>query len=254
MPTGEGIEHGPALDALRERGAHRHDPIRFRYLEALARRAEAHGGDARRLLDDRLHEALADYAARHPGPVPLPGDAANGSAREFSEAGRDSRRQPVGGTVRERRRAAPQRAEPRPRGPLAELVRYLASQSPTQADDAAGDGAAGDAAASNIGTRVEPKALQFFRDTWSKLNVDRQLTRSLANVPGNAGPLNSHLLALRTIQSLHDISPDYVNRFMSYVDALLWLEQASHAGPPVPASTTRGDGDRKRKAGRARPR
>jgi len=53
---------GAAIEALRERGAHQFDPIRFRFIEALARRAQAYGGDARQLLDGRLAKLLADYA------------------------------------------------------------------------------------------------------------------------------------------------------------------------------------------------
>ena len=42
------------FDALRECGAQRLDPVRFRLAESLARRAGAHAGAARRVLDDKL--------------------------------------------------------------------------------------------------------------------------------------------------------------------------------------------------------
>jgi hypothetical protein len=51
------------LDAWRERGADRLDPVRFRLIEALERRAASHSGEARRLLDARLSELMAQYAA-----------------------------------------------------------------------------------------------------------------------------------------------------------------------------------------------
>lgn len=51
------------IDALRQRGADRLDPVRFRFLEAMARRAVAHEGEARRLLDERLTHLLAVYDA-----------------------------------------------------------------------------------------------------------------------------------------------------------------------------------------------
>jgi hypothetical protein len=61
------------LDAWRERGADRLDPVRFRLIEALERRAARHSGEARRLLDARLSELMAGYAAldsasTHSGP------------------------------------------------------------------------------------------------------------------------------------------------------------------------------------------
>jgi hypothetical protein len=51
------------LEAWRERGADRLDPLRFRLIEALAQRAASHGGEARRLLDTRLSELMSAYAA-----------------------------------------------------------------------------------------------------------------------------------------------------------------------------------------------
>ncbi|WP_437176681.1 DUF2894 domain-containing protein [Burkholderia glumae] len=44
-------------------GADRLAPVRFAALVALARRAGAHAGTARRVLDARLAALLADYAA-----------------------------------------------------------------------------------------------------------------------------------------------------------------------------------------------
>ncbi|PKO55269.1 MAG: hypothetical protein CVU28_06990, partial [Betaproteobacteria bacterium HGW-Betaproteobacteria-21] len=43
-----------AIGGLRARGAARFDPVHFRFIESLARRAAAHGGAARRELDRRL--------------------------------------------------------------------------------------------------------------------------------------------------------------------------------------------------------
>ena len=42
------------LDAWREQGADRLDPVRFHFIEALERRAAGHSGEARRILDDRV--------------------------------------------------------------------------------------------------------------------------------------------------------------------------------------------------------
>jgi hypothetical protein len=58
------------LDAWRERGADRLDPVRFRLIEALERRAASHSGEARRLLDARLSELMAEYAALDGHAVP----------------------------------------------------------------------------------------------------------------------------------------------------------------------------------------
>lgn len=59
------------LDAWREQGAARLDPVRFHRLDALERRAAALDGDARALLDARLAALADEYAqlvARTPAP------------------------------------------------------------------------------------------------------------------------------------------------------------------------------------------
>jgi len=66
-------EHGLAdrLAALRAEGAWRADPVRFRTLEALARRIPAQREPVQRLLESKLAAALAEYAAAAQ-PVPTP--------------------------------------------------------------------------------------------------------------------------------------------------------------------------------------
>jgi hypothetical protein len=64
------------IDACRARGDHRRDPVRFRFIEALARRAATHHGETRRILDARLRELLAAYADEHSAEIP----AAEGTA------------------------------------------------------------------------------------------------------------------------------------------------------------------------------
>jgi len=51
------------LDAWRASGADRVDPLRFRFIDALARRAADYDGEARRFLDGRLSALLDEYAA-----------------------------------------------------------------------------------------------------------------------------------------------------------------------------------------------
>jgi hypothetical protein len=92
-----------AIQALRERGAPHVDPVRFRLIESLARRAASHEGAARRVLDDRLAVLLS----------------ACGQA--LDRAGSQGERPPT-----------PAEAGPVPRGPLADLVAGLARQAPIQ--------------------------------------------------------------------------------------------------------------------------
>jgi hypothetical protein len=94
------------------------------------------------------------------------------------------------------------------------------------------------------------KSLRCFRDTWSKLSIDQSVAQALATGPSNAGPLNSHSLILQSLKLMRDAAPEYLNRFMTYADALLWLEEAD-SGSAVPKKNAgRSEGGKKRKSGR----
>lgn len=196
-------DHAAVIAALRERGAERFDPVRFRFIEALARRAQAYQGDARLLLDERLAKALQEYS-------------------ECLELAQDKAEESVGAQDSQ--------------SPLAELATYIARCSSVDAVvRVAPDGESSTNAPTNSPTNspaetsTELKSVRYFRDTWSRLSVEQQLAQALAQAPENAGPLNSHLLVLRALTRMRDLSPDYLNRFMSYVDALLWLDEADSA-------------------------
>jgi hypothetical protein len=73
-------------------------------------------------------------------------------------------------------------------------------------------------------------ALQYFHATWSKLSAGRQLRQSLEQVPGNAGPLNSNRLVHRALSLMNELSPDYLQQFLSYVETLAALGDLAVGG------------------------
>lgn len=199
-----------AIDALRARGAHRLDPVRFRHIEALARRSAAHHGEARRLLDERLDRLLADYAQQ-------------------AEA---------------RRTARALRSEPaRHRSALSDL---LADLSRHAAEPGAGNDRAADPG------RIDPlhqaprelRTLRQHRSTWTGLKVDRQMAQAQARVPDNAGPLHTQRLLHQALTTMREISPDYVHRLMSHVEALQAMVPAGPAAPATKKVTSRGSRER----------
>jgi hypothetical protein len=209
------------IAALRARGAQHADPVNFRFIEALHRRSAAHRGEARAILDRKLAQALTACAERLAQAGAVAGD------RTGHDAG------------------ATRRGRPGP-GPLADLVRRLDGQAVQ-----AGGGAA-EAGLASAEAPVELKALRTFRATWSRLSVDRQLRRSLAKPPENAGPLNSHLLVLRALALMDETAPAYLQRLMGHVETLLWLDQAGSGPLAVPAKSIRSERARQRKPGRGK--
>ena len=199
------------LDAWRERHADRLDPVRFRFIEAMARRAAAHEGEVRRLLDARLSALLDAYAGDLEAAAPQVGDADGQTAS-----------------------AAPSR------GALGELVDRLARRASSSGDPTAAD------AASQPLVFSQADVLDEFRQLWSKLRTRSQLRQSLEQTPVNAGPLNSSALVHRAIALMHQLSPGYLQHFLAYVDALSGMEAlarvipvATKDAPPVAGAKRR---------------
>jgi hypothetical protein len=259
-PPVEHLNADEVLNTWRERGAHRMDPVRFRFIEALARRAATHHGEARRILDHKLAGLLATYGE---GLVKTP--STDGGASGHAAALPDARL-PAGGRNEGGRSpsasAAPQSVSALPvvqqgttmrrggstsRGALAELVDHIARQaSPSGPSATAAPGAL-----PNLSSPPELKALAHFRSTWSRLNASQQLKQSMAKVPENAGPLNSHQLVHRSLTLMHELSPEYLHRFMSYVDALSWVNQLNGGTSPAGTSTPALENRKKTARGRS---
>lgn len=119
--------------------------------------------------------------------------------------------------------AAPSAADASP-SPLATLLQEMGHKGPPATSEQA-------AARQVINPRIEQ-----FRKQLNKISVQKQVTQALAQAPQNPGPINSHMLVLRSIGLMRDLSPDYLHRFMGYVDTLLLLS----ALESVKASPSRG--------------
>lgn len=242
----EGADPGAGIEALRARGAARFDPVGFRFIEALARRAAAHRDEARRILDRRLAEAISDYGQRLDRAQRAAGDALARGTKQFPEAADELRQHGEACDFGGLRCLLAKLEVQAGGGPLAELLAQIDRPAPT--DTGAG---AARATAAPAGPRGGLRSLAYFRSTWSRLSVDRRLSRAYAQAPGNAGPLNAHFLVLQALRRIREISPEYLVQFLSYADALLWLDQAQSGRSPAPKKASRGEGD-KRKSNRGK--
>ncbi len=232
------VEPSPALEALRLQGAALHDPVGLHYLEQLAGRALTQPAAVQRILLARLQPAMAALQAslqqaREQAGQTLAGVAADPPAtRAALQALFDA----CDYKGLQRLAALP------PAGAATTALGALARS--------AGAATAGPAPAAfnaDHATRVELKSVRKFRNTWSKLSADQQLARALDQAPKNAGPINSHAVVLRSLAMMRDISPDYLNRFISYVDTLLCLDQDA----PTPAkAAAEGEAGKKPRARR----
>lgn len=208
----------PDIDALRQRGAATFDPVGFFYLEALARRAKSQQGPVKRLLDDKLAQALVRLRDNFERAQTQIREALDRVAVQHPQALAElQQRYELGdfaavtsGIARLRNKVHST--------PLGALAGQLSPpQSPGGADRLGEIGC--------VGLGPELQAAPYFRATWAKLSANKRVTQALVQAPKNAGPINSHSLVLRSLALMRDISPDYLNRLTSYVDTLLGLDQ-----------------------------
>ncbi|RJG01027.1 DUF2894 domain-containing protein [Noviherbaspirillum sedimenti] len=210
------------IASLRTAGAEQFDPVRLHYIEVLAKRAAAYQGGVKRMLDARLAQTLAVFKERLDLARCDASDAVARSVQQYPHAANDLQRLFVAGDFKGLRRFIATLKTSEQSATLGALVRQLEQHVPENADV---QNVQDVHSAAHAGLRVELKTIQRFRNTWSKLSVDKQLTQALEQAPKNAGPINSHMLVLRSLALMRDISPDYLNRFMSYADTLLCLDQ-----------------------------
>lgn len=206
-------EMAAAIEALRSCGAAHFDAVGFCVIDAMWRRCENLQGAARAAVRRKLARRLAALRER------------------FEREG--------GGN----RVAAGEQAERRSCSPLAALLAHAARHS------GAGAAAPANALATSGGPAGELKSLRYFGSTWSRLSLEQQLSQALAQAPDNAGPLNSQFLVLQALIRMRDIAPQYLENFMSYTDALLWLDLADSGKAPGHKPAARKARRRKPKAG-----
>lgn len=123
-----------------------------------------------------------------------------------------------------------------PTRPLAELLAHIGRQSaPTTTAVALAPQPQAAAAGAQ-----ELRAVRAWRGTWSQLAVQRRVTQALAQVPPQAGPLNTQRLVHEVLSTLDALAPAYLHRLVAQLEALLWLEREAQG--PRPRATARPGG------------
>lgn len=224
----------PGVDALlasvRDAGGERFDAAGWHYLETLARRAAAHEGSVRRMLEAKLEQALAAFAERFGEARTTAAELLAMTGKKYPQAATELQRLYAGGDFRALRHLA---ATLEARGQCATLAELVSQLQPAFA------GAPGQTPAHHATSRaiasgsptLELKTVRESRATWARMSVDKQLALAMKQAPINAGPINSHMLVLRSLAMMQEISPDYLSRVVSYVDTLLFLDPGETVVP-----------------------
>ena len=224
---------------LRESGADRFDPVRFRYIEALAQRAHSAREPLGEQLTEKSAQALQTYlgaraeacAANEQSKVLLPSSTVTALAalRRDLNAGQAT---PL---------SAISDFEQQLQGQEVELLQGALSASavieesvPKPASDA-------------LDSPAQPlKASQTMRAHLQRRAAEKRIDLAIAEGPESPGPLNPQMLAIKALTIMRDISPQYLNRYVSYLDTLFWVEQLATA------ANTKADKKNSRVGGRAK--
>ncbi len=73
--------------------------------------------------------------------------------------------------------------------------------------------------------QLELRSMKYFRESMKHFNVDKTIARAIIEEPQNPGPLNPHMIAIRGLTKMQELSPAYTRRFTGYIETLLWLEK-----------------------------
>lgn len=205
------------ISALSTQGLAQFDTLRFHYLQSLAEKLPKQRPAVAEKLLLRLQQATAqlitDYQRAKPQPVKAkPVTAPPSPLTQLIDLLSNSGIAP-----------AENRGSERPET-------YTTGESATR-ENVTGETPAEEKPTLATITPPELKALAPLRDSWAKMNAEKLVMRSINEGPEVAGPLNPHFLAIRSLVNMRDLSPHYLNRFVAYMETLLWLEQSSQQKP-----------------------
>lgn len=181
------------LQAWQASGLDRCDPVRVRHIQRLLTRASSQPHAVQQVLAARVAREIEAYETRWCGPSAEP--LQNPPSLPTTS-----------------KPALPASTA------LADLTAYLSTMNRAEpVSSLAGD----ESVASDM------KSVRRFSQVWSHIAAEQQVKQALTRGPENAGPLNAHRLMLRSLALMQSLSPDYLRRFLSQVDALLWIEQVN---------------------------
>lgn len=72
---------------------------------------------------------------------------------------------------------------------------------------------------------VELKALAPIREAQAKQQLAARIQHAITHTPGDAGPLNAHRQVARALAALQEVSPEYLEHLVTYLDDLMVLEK-----------------------------
>jgi hypothetical protein len=231
------------LAALQDSSADRFDPVQFHFMQAMLRRAEAHTGSARDSIESRLRNVLHTYQQRFERSLAEAAAILEQLSAHSQDVTGQAQSLFAAREFRQLRRLQAQLVSSAKADGLAELASCLdhERQSNTRGKHGLEDqmlrqerdiAATVSDAASQPGISTPPRtgpdelaSGRQLRRSQNRSSTRLRVQRAISECPDDAGPLNPQKLVIRALTTMEGLSPDYTNRFMTYVDTLLYLQQ-----------------------------
>lgn len=234
------------LEQLRSSGAQQYDPAQFRYIEAMARRAQEQREAVGTLVRKSALIALEQYCEKFALAQNTAEAALSGGLLEFPQAAEQLEQHFDACDFSGLKQLLAKLQRATATQPLVDLVRHVTHSKPVleaQVHVPSFDDILRKAERKLVNTvsdfdtnsdstdahtdEDELSSIHYFRESLVRRNADKLVTQAIREIPEGAGPLNSEKLIVQSLASMRDLSPHYLNRFVAYIDTLLWLEQAA---------------------------
>ena len=226
--------------------AHRYDPARFRYIQSLAARSRGKPEEVAALILQKALAAIDAYQKKFDNARLEAKEAVARVSESFPDAAEKACLLYENSEFKKVRRLLCRLERSRAESPLSALaerfehVRHAPYEDPAEPrlDDllqslekealASADAHATAAAPFSAQSvrKSQLRSLATYRNTMQTLHSNRVVSRAIQVRPETPGPLNAQMLATRSLTALRKLSPEYLSRFVSYIDTLLWLQRA----------------------------
>lgn len=89
------------------------------------------------------------------------------------------------------------------------------------------------------------KSIKLLQQRSEQGSVAQRVEQAIQRSPESPGPLNPQMLAIKALTQMRDLSPQYLQRYIAYLDTLFWLDEVDTAANPP-------KGDKKKNAAKAK--
>lgn len=235
-----------AFDKLNVGHVKNFDPMRFAFIEGVAKRLKSGRSPAAQDLLEKAMESVEQYQLDFNQHRQQARDILDGMTTEFSEHA------DIAQAMYERcqfkqlaifiKKLEQQELNQRRLSKLNELVSNMNKSIKPEADtpeqlsiddvlfqqEQSALVEAGDIPVDNVdgsGEQLVMQSMKQLRKSMKHFNIDKIIARAINEGPENPGPLNPQMLAIKSLTQMRDLSPAYLRRFASHIETLLWLEK-----------------------------